>query len=203
MITEEKIKQIVPGWEQVKHLITLRIVHRDVDISNYVGCKFLDMNSYPVIPLDERITVKVTSSLCKLWNKTETDVFDQAIDNIEAICETIEPKPLSRIIHEMADIEISEKQDEPVMLTNPDKCFGAYTMFDINLMNRVAKHFDTDELIVLPSSVHEVWVMPMTKDIDIQNINKMIQEVNKTQVHPSEWLSDHAYICTVGKGFRW
>ena len=47
--------------------------------------------------------------------------------------------------------------------------------------------------ILLPSSIHEVILIPKSKSPDLKDLNEMINEVNETQVQEEEVLSDHAY----------
>ena len=46
----------------------------------------------------------------------------------------------------------------------------------------------------MPSSVHEVILVAKQEKDKKTDFNKMVQEVNQSQVEPQEWLSDHAYL---------
>ena len=50
------------------------------------------------------------------------------------------------------------------------------------------------DFYVLPSSVHEVLVVPKRADMDVKDLEHMVQEVNATQVAVEEQLSDHVYM---------
>ena len=49
------------------------------------------------------------------------------------------------------------------------------------------------EFYILPSSVHELLIIPRNADTDLKSLESMVQEVNATQVAPEERLSDHVY----------
>jgi hypothetical protein len=51
-----------------------------------------------------------------------------------------------------------------------------------------------EDYFVLPSSIHEVIVVPESKGLDAEEMCKMVKEINETQVAPEEVLSDHAYF---------
>ena len=47
---------------------------------------------------------------------------------------------------------------------------------------------------VLPSSVHEVVIVPYSSGLDIRELDEMVREINVTQVAEEEVLSSHAYL---------
>ena len=51
-----------------------------------------------------------------------------------------------------------------------------------------------ERLIIIPSSTHEVLLIPCDPETDVLSFNEMVQEVNATQLMPEEVLSDNAYI---------
>ena len=51
-----------------------------------------------------------------------------------------------------------------------------------------------DEVIIIPSSVHEVILLPIEMKDKVDEINAIIQTINKTMLAPEEILSDHAYL---------
>ena len=61
----------------------------------------------------------------------------------------------------------------------------------------------TDELIILPSSIHEVLVIN-AKGIegDIASFKEMVKAVNDTEVKPSEILSYNVYSYNKKDGLR-
>ena len=49
---------------------------------------------------------------------------------------------------------------------------------------------------LIPSSVHEMLVMPADIGISIDDMNEMVRGVNEAEVKPEEVLSDHVYDFT-------
>ena len=49
-------------------------------------------------------------------------------------------------------------------------------------------------LIVIPASIHEAIVIQDNEKIEAEEINGMLQEINKTQLKQGERLSDRAYL---------
>lgn len=57
-----------------------------------------------------------------------------------------------------------------------------------------------EDFYILPSSIHEVIILPKSKEIAKEELDAMIQDINHTQVDTEEVLSDHAYLYERGLG---
>ena len=92
-------------------------------------------------------------------------------------------------------MEEIRKEDEPKMyvLTNVYRMHGAATMFYEGVLKSFAEEHQKD-IIILPSSVHEVIIIPVEKHMAPEDFESVINEVNEEQVIPEEVLSNHAYI---------
>lgn len=65
--------------------------------------------------------------------------------------------------------------------------------FDKNMLTKLGERLEVHKFAVLPSSIHELIVVPMTGDMDIETLSAMVRDVNATQVLPTEQLGDRAY----------
>lgn len=54
-------------------------------------------------------------------------------------------------------------------MTNQEKLYGAAYMFDQEIMEKIAAELGGN-LIVLPSSLHEVIIVKETEDVDLQEL---------------------------------
>ena len=79
------------------------------------------------------------------------------------------------------------------VLTNCRKFFGASEILDKNTLHSIADKIG-DGFILLPSSVHEVIILPPQNEKEYGKLAEMVQEVNMTQVSVEEQLSDHVYV---------
>ena len=57
-----------------------------------------------------------------------------------------------------------------------------------------------EDFYILPSSIHEVIILPKSKGIAKEELDAMIQDINHTQVDTEEVLSDHSYLYERGLG---
>ena len=100
--------------------------------------------------------------------------------------------PMSELLEELMGVQVEERELSFYVLTNKDKMFGASAMLYTEQMKRLAYRLQSD-LLILPSSVHEVLLLPDDHDREYDFYRQMVQEVNATQVDPEEILSDSLY----------
>lgn len=62
---------------------------------------------------------------------------------------------------------------------------------------KLQKKHGVDKLVCLPSSVHEMIILPYEENGDMEVLNNMVAEINQNEVEPEERLTDRAYILTV------
>lgn len=86
-------------------------------------------------------------------------------------------------------------EDTLFFIGNRDYYHGAANIFGPGIRERVAEIIGGD-FIIIPSSTHEMLVMPYYKDssLDLQALKDLVREVNETQLNANERLTDNAYI---------
>lgn len=88
-----------------------------------------------------------------------------------------------------ADIDSLPAEPAQAIITNKERMFGAINIYDEDCIKQVQEILGTKNFYVLPSSIHEVICVP-TEGIEIDDLLKMVTEVNQTQVRPEEQLGD-------------
>lgn len=85
------------------------------------------------------------------------------------------------------------RQTSPLfVLTNHINYYGAACMLYDGVLKEFAQTWGTD-LYILPSSVHEIVLIPDMGCEDVGFLKTMVSEVNDTQLAPDEVLSDTIY----------
>lgn len=79
------------------------------------------------------------------------------------------------------------------VLTNSKKINGAACIIYENVLKNFAESIGSD-LFILPSSVHEVILIPYDEKIEKSSLNKMVREVNRSELNACDVLSDHVYV---------
>lgn len=82
-------------------------------------------------------------------------------------------------------------EDMLYVASNKDRLNGASVMLLEDVLQEFCIKHGFESIYIIPSSLHEVLLV--STDMPIMEINKMITEVNETQVTEWERLSDHVY----------
>ena len=113
----------------------------------------------------------------------------------------LEIKGMSEVIAEMMGAEEAtmlgitreEPQNERIYVaTVPDKIHGAGVLAYENFMEQAAERAGGD-FYILPSSIHELLIIPDNGVMDLKELEAMVKEVNATQVEPCDRLTDSVY----------
>ena len=132
------------------------------------------------------------------WHVSTEELFRQANDNTERLF-PYEILGIEDLLEELVgeeflaeDIDMREEMRIPMyVITNNNRHLGAISMMYPGLLEKLAKKEDAN-LFLLPSSVHEIIVLPDTGQ-DAEDLRNMVQEVNESQVAEEEILSDSVY----------
>ncbi|MEG0924219.1 MAG: DUF5688 family protein [Anaerovoracaceae bacterium] len=98
--------------------------------------------------------------------------------------------------HQLMDIDIKEPL---FVLTNDYGIEGASTICYPEVLRDIADKFG-ENLFILPSSIHEVILVPESRKIPIENLRKMVVSINATQVKIREKLTDDVYVFDKERG---
>ncbi len=78
------------------------------------------------------------------------------------------------------------------VVSNKDCFHGATAMASKKYMDEILEKLGMD-FFILPSSQHEILVIPDNGSYNKNELEKMIIEVNQSEVEEEDWLSDHVY----------
>ena len=70
-------------------------------------------------------------------------------------------------------------------------CKGAHN-FNQVIGKRVT--VGAEDIVILPASVHECILLPLTDAMDTYYLRSMVREVNVTNVEPEDRLSENVYL---------
>lgn len=84
------------------------------------------------------------------------------------------------------------------VLTNMTSCNGAGAMFCNELLEKIQTKLDCD-FYLLPSSIHEVIIVPDEGGYDRSELDAMVRTINATEVDANDRLADHVFYYTDGK----
>ncbi len=116
---------------------------------------------------------------------------------VRRICDGTEAEDL----YEGEGKEGNLDSSEIYVLTNESGMFGASVMLQDQILRRVSERLGYP-IYVLPSSVHEILIVPKTEDYDPKLLKETVEGVNSTVVSEYDFLSDSVYEFDVQNGIR-
>ncbi len=147
-----------------------------------------------------RASILVTNQLIESMGVTPEQLHADAMENAPQI-KPVEIKGMSEVMAEMMGVEQAEMmgifpvapEDEKIFVaTVPDKVHGAGVLAYQNFMDQAAERAGGD-FYILPSSIHEVLIVPDNGEMGLKDLESMVKEVNETQVAPADKLTDSVY----------
>lgn len=198
---EEKIS----AFSQVKEKLIYRLVNReanrkmlkDVPYIAYldlaiVFCVLLEVTKYGTA------TMPVHNAHLDMWGVSKEEVYARASENT---CRLLpdEFSTMSAVIEELSKVppglggEDEELGGEEMyVLSNRIKSYGAAAVLYDDRLACIGTYLKCN-YYVLPSSVHEVIVIPERAALGKEELSAIVAEINRTQVEAEEILSDRAY----------
>lgn len=127
------------------------------------------------------------------WNIIEDELITAAEENtprlypanLHPICDPLGLGGDNNLIPEM-----------PVpmfVLSNTENHNGAAAVCYKDILERFSQKIE-DDLVILPSSVHETILLPLQKNNSKESLREMVYDANRTMLDQSEFLSDNVYL---------
>ena len=191
------------SYDRVKDKLSLRLleVKRNRDFLRNVP--YLAVGNGLALVADVRISEEVegqsrttvTYDLLKKWGISGKDLFQEATQHTEA-AEPAKLLDMERYLIGGDRTNLLARKDSErgdiLVLTNEDGLFGAAALFYPGVKEEIASVLG-EGYSVLPSSVHEVIIVPDSLGMGAEDLTKMVKEVNSFMVSPGERLSDRVF----------
>lgn len=212
MVDENMKRQLMESFpedmsfEGIKDLLKVQVMDRDSAkdrlselVSKPLGNRF---EAVPYLDVDIKEDMSgrlfVTRSMAAHYHYPVSKLHEAAMKN------TIEKEPPEFCDMEQAISSLLGPSFEPenlleresledtstlFVLTNASREFGAAALFYPGIQEKVSKLMEGD-YFVLPSSVHEVLVLPDNGVYQPEELLKMVVNVNRTELLPEDILGD-------------
>lgn len=128
------------------------------------------------------------------WGMTAEELYKEALENCPAML-----PPVFRSLSDVLDVIQPVDEGELYLLTNEEALYGAAVILYPGLLQELADFIGGD-YFVLPSSVHEVILLPDNGE-EAEGLLQIVEEINHTQVAKEEVLIDAVFKYTSGDTF--
>ena len=155
-------------------------------------------------------SIMSTNYLMEKYGVTPEELHALAMENMERLSPSV-CEPLENVIVEVSASQLSEQEGisfeeakehvremlppggtEIYCLSNESKLNGAVSIISENVQKMVAEQVGGD-YYVLPSSVHELMIVPKSLGMNFGELEEMVSSVNAACVRDDEVLSNHVY----------
>lgn len=195
-------------YENIRNTVVYKVINYDKNVrllKDLPHKKLLDLAVvyYCLIEQsdDTNATALIHNEHLKEWGITEDELHQDAIRNTPNLLKCC-IKPMSRVLSDAArqmdvsddfgEVNLADLESDMYVLTNSSRINGAACMLYDAVLDRFAKKVNAD-LYILPSSVHEVIILPQYDSYDKELLVSMVREVNADGVAVDEVLSDNVY----------
>lgn len=194
-------ESLLQNYEELKGKFACKLIHRGKNeklLNDIPYVPWMDLAIVVFVLLEVSpygtATVLVRKEHLEIWGLTEAQLFDEAKKNTPILLpyQFCTMRKLLREICPYAVDEGEEEEESLYVLSNKLRSFGAASMLYDGILEKVGQKLG-ENYYILPSSIHEVIVVPEGKSPVKQDLEEMVREINETQVEEEEVLSDRVY----------
>lgn len=180
----------------VRENLFLKLINRERNKEMLEGCPYIPFHD---LAISFRYLVKhdeegIASAILRekemeLWKLTTDEIFRLARENTMRLF----PMRLAKL-NDMIPIGLTELAEYPDMyvLTNRQQINGATCMLYRDVLEQFAGQVESN-FYILPSSIHEVLLLPDCCGMDADYLRKSVREINAYAVADMDYLSDNVY----------
>lgn len=190
------------SYQMLQDKIIYHLINREKNkklLEDVPFMPYLDMAIVFYVLLDVNecgtATMLIKNEHLKCWNMDIMQIYKNACENTEKLL-PYTFQDMNEVIAEISGNAAAKKRKKEEMmyvLSNYIRSFGAAAVLYKDVLKKIAILLN-DDYYILPSSVHEVIVVPKSKAIRSQEFKQMVREINETQVDEEEVLSDNVYF---------
>ncbi len=144
------------------------------------------------------MTATVKNEQMKMWDVKPADLLSCATKNME------EKQPphitsMFEVLKELMHMDLELPGDIPMgepemyVMSNESKMNGAAGIIFTDKLQEFAEEKGTD-IYIIPSSIHELILVPVAGNMGPQEIKEMVRDVNDTQLDAQDRLSYNVYL---------
>lgn len=190
----QDLEQIL-DYEKMKKHIFYRLISREKNEELLKKIPFLPWLDLAVVfylripkHIVENATAVIHNSHMERWGVTLQELFQAAARNMAK--EPVFLHPMEQLLEGYG---LDDVKSGMYVLSNGRKEYGAAVIINPQVQKMCARRFGED-YFVLPSSIHEVILLPRSMAGSRRELDELVQEVNESCVSQEDYLSGHAYL---------
>ncbi len=197
-------------FENIRPRIVYKLVHQEKNkelLKEVPWIPYLDLAIVFYCLLSksptENASVLIRNEHLCYWNVSVEDLLSLAQKNTPFLLSSCCDSLAELLLPILEQLPVQEQTDTKntfasasmvpmYVLTNQQRFLGACCILYDDVLKEIAERLDSD-LYILPSSIHEVILMPVTVTESVPALSQMVCDINQSEVSAEEILSDHIY----------
>ena len=200
-------------FSSIRSRIMFRVIHtasNQVLLKDLPHLPYLDLSIIFFVSLERneegQMTALIHNEHQKRWKVSVEDLWDAASRNTPREYPA-QIQSMTELLQDLAKRNMGEHYDPEFIdelldtddfaplyvLSNTGGLYGASCILYEDVLKDFANQLGAD-LILLPSSVHEVLLTPNLPDSSYEDLSSMVTSINRQEVSPEEQLSNQVYL---------
>lgn len=204
-----ELKEEIFDFEKIKYKILPMVINskaKQYDEKNIVKInwnKELDIIFRIILNTeDNRIdSCIINQNLINSWKITKYDLYNETKNNVKSniiygsLLDTMDYLTKNKM-PTMNDFDIEKfikyvKNENFIILSNKYKTYGSSVLLNFELLELIKK--EIGKYYIIPSSIHEIIIIKEFKNMNFDDIKKIIKEINETTVDEKDRLSNELF----------
>lgn len=202
--TPVELKEILNDFQKIKDRVVCHLVNcerNEALLEEIPWVPFCDLAMVFSVLLKEGREGCMSSLIhhqhVNVWNSGVGELCKLARENTPRLRPYVF-QSLPQIIKELNGLPVpSGEEEEPeekdlYVLSNKSGVHGAAAVLYDNVLRDISEKLGAD-LVILPSSIHEVIIIPYGKSLRMKELGEMVKVINEAEVPVEDQLSDNVY----------
>ena len=190
------VGSLFSDFSKIKDRINVRLINRESNkklLEDTPYEEYLDLAIiYTIDFSDFNGSITIRNSHIHYWGITVDDVKEAAEHNLKNTDKVI-IKRFGEMVNDLTQEECSDIIGGLMyVLTNVNYAYGASGVLRVDKLKNLSKKLGCG-FYILPSSVHELIIVPDTDEIDEDCLKEMVVSINRSEVSREDFLSDSIY----------
>lgn len=213
MRISEHTSEALANFSNIRGKVMFKLIQAETNLellADIPHVRFLDMAIVFYLLLDKseigQMTVLIYNSHLGVWDTTEEEVYRLAKINTPKLLPA-KIKTMRAVMFEMFMAQFKEFDESDIIgelladtpnqpplyvFTNQHGTNGAGCILYEGCLAKFAQEQNSD-IIILPSSIHEVLLAPDRGDMNYEEMKDMVKQINRDEVPEEEVLSNQIY----------
>ena len=177
-------------------IITRKLVSYDIADTDLVALFYIEVVADDESVGDTGLTYYMLERFLPTISNEE-ELFNEVLSRITD--DNVEFSTMRQVICGLVERADGDLEDIPIddtkmfVLSNTKMHYGAFVILSEAARQKILEKIPSGMATILPSSVHELILLPTTEDEDIEELVEMVGQVNRTEVSEEQVLSNNVY----------